>query len=159
MPLYTYKCDVCGHEFDEIMKMDDRDVAPPCKLCKKESHRKIAVPFSHTTKVMAGKDTIHTPKEIDQVVGRDAEKKWTAYDERWRGKYEARQKKRWGGQEPQAVNIPKNPDGTYTPVAHLGDKKQRGLRGEFSTALKEHRAEREKKGIPQFDAPGAITTD
>jgi hypothetical protein len=57
---------------------------------------------------------------------------------------------------PTPVNIPKDPDGKYTPIMHLGNSKDRELRREYSTALQEHRAERKKRGEDQFDAPGAI---
>lgn len=28
MPIYEYKCEVCGHQFDRMMKMSDPN--PPC---------------------------------------------------------------------------------------------------------------------------------
>lgn len=32
MPIFEYKCDDCGHEFEELVF--DRDECPPCPKCK-----------------------------------------------------------------------------------------------------------------------------
>lgn len=157
MPLYTYKCQKCGFVFEEIVSFEKRDDDPKCKLCNGESVRSAAETFSVKTTLNPKTDTIYSDKEIDKVVGAAAEKKWAGYDERWKGGYAERQKKRWKGKEPTVLNIPKDADGKYSPVAHLGDGKQQAVRKEFSEALKEHREERKKKGIPQFDAPGGIS--
>jgi hypothetical protein len=90
------------------------------------------------------------------VVGAASEKKWAAYDERWSKRYSERQKKRWKGQEPKIVDLPRESDGTIRPVKHLGDENQKKLKQEFSEALKEHRAQRVARGESQFDGPGAI---
>jgi hypothetical protein len=42
------------------------------------------------------------------------------------------------------------------PVMGLGDKVQKEKRQEYTTALQEHRQEREKKGQPQFTEAGAF---
>jgi len=157
MPLYVYRCTACNHEFDELVSYEKRDKFQTCKLCGKESERKVAAPFGIKTTLNARTDTIYSPKEIDKVVGADADKKWEGYNEKWRAKYEARQKARWGDRKPEPVNIPKDSDGKFSPIMNLGDKKERKLRKEFSGALQEHRAERQKKGVKQFDGPGAIT--
>jgi putative FmdB family regulatory protein len=155
MPLYTYKCTVCGHEFDELVKYDDRDTKQKCKECGKEAERKVAVTFGFSSTLDPKRDTIATNKEIDMVVGAAAEKKWAGYDERWKKKYEQRQSGRWKGKEIKEVSLPK--DGA-SPVMVLGDKKEQTVRKEFSQALQEHRAERVKKGLGQFDGPGTIDT-
>jgi hypothetical protein len=40
---------------------------------------------------------------------------------------------------------------------HLGGNKDRKLRSEYSEALQEHRVERKKKGLSQFDSEGSIS--
>jgi len=32
MPLYSYKCDLCGRETDEVRKADDRHDTEPCQV-------------------------------------------------------------------------------------------------------------------------------
>ena len=155
MPLYTYKCTICAHEFDELTKYDDRDGAQKCKLCNSEAKRKVAVPFGISSSIDLKRDTIATNKEIDLVVGAASEKKWAGYDERWKQKYGQRQTERWKNKETKIVEFPK--DGT-SPIMSLGDKKEQKVRKEFSQALQEHRTERVKKGFGQFDGPGAIDT-
>jgi len=156
MPLYTYVCGDCNHEFDEIVALDKRDEKKPCKLCQGESERKVAVRFGFKSAIDPRTDTVYTPKEIDRVVGEKAEKKWEGYDKRWEKRYKFLQDRRRGGRKAEVLDIPRESDGTYRPVKYLGNEKQKALREEYSTALKEHREERKKKGLSQFDGPGSI---
>ena len=32
MPIYEYSCPRCGHQFEELQRMDDR-TSPPCEKC------------------------------------------------------------------------------------------------------------------------------
>lgn len=156
MPLYEFKCLDCGHEFEDLSSYADRDAEKNCKLCGGKSERKAASTFGIHSDLNPRSDTIVTNKEIDKVVGKASEKRWEGYDQKWKSRYEARQQRRRKGKEPGQLNIPKDSDGKYSPIMHLGDKKQRSLRKEYSEALQEHRAERKKKGIPQFESSGAI---
>lgn len=156
MPLYEFKCKDCGHEFEELIPFSDRDVSRACKSCGGNSERKVASLFGIHSDLNPKSDTIVTNKEIDKVVGKASEKRWEGYDEKWKSRYETRQQRRRKGKTPEQLNIPKDSDGKYSPIMHLGDSKQRGLRKEYSKALQEHRAERKKKGIPQFESTGAI---
>jgi putative FmdB family regulatory protein len=157
MPLYEYKCVDCSHEFEVLISYVDRDNSRTCPLCIKPAVRKVASTFGVHSDLNPRKDTIVTNKEIDKVVGKVAEQRWAGYDERWKARYENRQKTRWKGKTPEPINLPKDSDGKYSPIMHLGDNRERSLRKEFSEALQEHRTEREKKGIPQFESPGAIS--
>jgi len=159
MPLYEFKCNGCGHEFEDLTKYEDRDRDQKCKLCGALSTRKWASVFGIHSELNPKRDTIVSPKEIDKVVGKLAAEKWEGYDARWKSRYKDRQEKRWKGKTPEPINIPKDVDGKYSPILHLGNKKQRVLRKEYSEALKEHRADRESKGIKQFDSPGFTTED
>ena len=38
MPIYTYKCNKCGHEFDVMQKVGDEPVKK-CELCQEEVRR------------------------------------------------------------------------------------------------------------------------
>lgn len=116
------------------------------------------------------RDTIVSPKEIDKVVGADSKKKWEdiekrkaskekqqfGFEEEYHANYKARQDKRRNGREPQEIEIPKDADGKYTPLKHLGDEKEKDLRNEYSEALIEHREKREEQGLNQFDSSGDI---
>jgi putative FmdB family regulatory protein len=159
MPLYEFKCTECSHEFEELIPYEQRDVIRSCKLCGKDSHRKAASLFGVHSDLNPRKDTIVTGKEIDKVVGKASEKRWESYDDRWKSRYESRQQIRRKGKAPEVLNIPKDSDGKYSPIMHLGDKKERSLRKEYSEALQEHRAERKKKGIGQFDTSGSIAQE
>jgi putative FmdB family regulatory protein len=156
MPIYTYKCSSCGYVFEELVSYEKRDEGVGCSLCKGAAVRSAAETFGISTTLNPQTDTIYSNKEIDQVVGRESEKKWAGYNEQWNRVYKERQQKRWKGAEPKMLDLPKDPDGKISPIMHLGDNKQKGIRKEFSTALQEHRAERQSRGEAQCDAPGNI---
>jgi putative FmdB family regulatory protein len=159
MPIYEFKCTDCGHEFEEIIPYDQRDVIRSCKICGKDSQRKVASLFGVHTSLNPRLDTIVTNKEIDKVVGKESDRRWSSYDERWKSRYEARQQVRRKGKTPEVLNIPKDSDGKYSPIMHLGDNKERSLRKEYSEALQEHRADRKKRGLQQFDSSGSISQE
>jgi len=141
MPLYEYKCGNpdCGLEFEKLSKLDE-DTAP-CEICGKPSKRKM----SRFSAVMAGGSPVET---VDMSIGREAEKRWKMVEEK--------QNKRRKGAKPGAVNIPRTQTGDYAPVMALGSSSEKEKRGEFVTALQEHRQERGRKGQGQFDGPGAF---
>lgn len=151
MPLYVFKCDECTLEFEQLLPYDDRDEPQVCPNCNSEAPRKQVTSFGISSKLDPKKDTIHTPKEIDKVVGAAAEKSWEGYNEKWKGKYEERRAARWKGKKTKEVMVD-----SPSPVMELGSKKEKDIRKEATEALQEHRAERVKKGIPQFDGPGSI---
>jgi putative FmdB family regulatory protein len=155
--MYTYKCTGCGFVFEELVSYEKRDSTTSCSICHSNAVRNAAEIFGVHTTLNPKTDTIYSPKEIDKVVGTESAKKWAGYNEAWRPAYEARQQKRWKGAQPKVLDIPRDADGKFSPVMHLGDNKEKSLRKEYSTALQEHRAERVKKGIGQFDAPGSIS--
>jgi len=43
MPLYAYKCDACGHEFDKFQHFVD-DPLTVCPVCMEEALRKVFSP-------------------------------------------------------------------------------------------------------------------
>jgi putative FmdB family regulatory protein len=139
MPLYEYKCTVCEHEFEDIVSYRDRDEGHICTLCGSKSIRKKVFLFGIHTRLDPKKDTIYSGKEIDKVVGEATEEKWKGYDKRWQERYKKRQEKRWNGKKPEAVNIPKDNDGKYSPIMHLGNKKERTIRKRYTEAIQEHK--------------------
>ena len=174
MPIYKYECSGCSLKFEEIVKFEDSGDLE-CPECGAPSKRQFPDSVSVKTNLDPKRDTIVTPKEIDKVVGADAEKKWEKIEERKASKeapkfgfdkevggvdyheiYKARQEKRRQGRVPEEINIPQDADGKYTPLKHLGGEKEKALRNEFSEALTEHRAKREEQGLKQFDEQGDI---
>lgn len=135
MPMYEYECS-CGYEGEELTAPD----APlKCGKCGAKVERKM----SRFASVIAGGSPVET---IDMTVGRDADRRWKVYGDM--------QSKRRGDKVPQPVNQPKGPDGKFQPIMALGGEKDRTTRQEYSTALQEHRKDRESKGQAQFDGKG-----
>jgi putative FmdB family regulatory protein len=140
MPLYEYRCNECGYEFEELAKSSEDSATVPCKQCKKgQALRRI----SRFAPVIAGGSPTET---IDMSIGRDAENRWKVYGDR--------QSKRRGNKPLQDVPQPKTKDGKYMPVMGLGKKEEREKRSEYSVSLQEHRQERMKRNQPQFVGPG-----
>ena len=77
MPLYPYECGVCGYEFEKLAKTPPDDCACP-EYGGQKSNRLIGLP---SPPVMGRR--VRVPKEVDRVVGADAEQKWQKYQKRW----------------------------------------------------------------------------
>lgn len=138
MPLYEYKCK-CGFIFEDLKKMDE-DTAS-CKKCGGTAKRQM----SRVASVVAGGSSNET---VDMTIGREANERWQRYTDR--------QSSRRKNATLTPVSAPKSTDGKFMPVMALGSNEQRSKRAEFSTALQEHRKEREKKGQSQFSGVGAF---
>lgn len=152
MPLYVYKCEDCGHEFEDLVTYAKRDEPHACTKCGKGSKRVEVTIFGMSVKADRNA-TLVSPKEIDKAVGADAEKRWNWLETRRNKRHEGWKR---GGLKDLNLDQSKGKDGKFKPVGALGDSKIRGLRKEYSAALAEHRAERSSKGEGQFDGPGAI---
>lgn len=46
MPIYTYHCDTCDEDLEQIRKIDDRDRLTICRRCRRPTERKIDAPGS-----------------------------------------------------------------------------------------------------------------
>jgi putative FmdB family regulatory protein len=135
MPIYEFKCESCGHEFEELKSSKEDINTMPCKKCGAVSQKKM----SKFSSVIAGGSTT---EPVDVTIGRAANQRWQQYHDR--------QSERRKDKSLENFDLPQSKDGKYMPVMALGGKVEKEKRNEFSTALQEHRTEREKKGIPQF---------
>jgi len=135
MPLYEYECGACGYVFEELRSGKEVVDAVPCKKCGKESQKKL----SKFSSVIAGGSTV---EPIDMTIGRESNQRWQQYHDR--------QSERRKGKNIESFDLPKSKDGKYMPVMALGGKVEKEKRTEYTTALQEHREERQKKGISQF---------
>lgn len=137
MSLYEYMCQTCGYEFEELINNKEDNLFISCKKCGNDAERKMSTFLS----VVEGSSN----ESIDKKIGREANKRWQMhYDQ---------QSKRRSDKELQNFKLPKV-EGKYTPVMALGNKKDKKKRKEYSTALQEHRQDREKKGQRQFSESG-----
>lgn len=155
MAIYTFKCTSCGLEFEDFSKISDRLNSKPCKVCGAESARTMSNSFGVLTSESSG-STLYSPNEIDRSMGKKAEQKWEGYNESWKARYNKAQADRREGKELKEIPMQKESDGKYSPLLNLGDKKEQQKRREYSEILQQHRSERKKKGLGQFDGPGVI---
>lgn len=138
MPIFEYKCKLCGYLFEELVR-DGNDFNIPCKKCGSDSEKQVSQ-FSSSVNGGSSNET------IDITIGREANKRWQRYYDR--------QSKRRGKKKLEEISLPKGQDGKYTPVMALGGKDDRTRRKDYVGALKDHRKSREKRGQPQFSGPG-----
>ena len=49
MPIYEYKCEDCGHEFEEMLHFSEREdpINEPCLTCKGKVHLKMSLGSFH----------------------------------------------------------------------------------------------------------------
>lgn len=141
MPIYEYQCNSCQCEFEDLVALKDSNDIMPCKKCGADAVRKV----SRFAPVVAGGST---DESADMTIGREAEKRWQMHTEK--------QVERQKGKKLEPIDLPKTTDGKYMPVMGLGDTTEKSKRQEYTSALQEHRAEREKKGQPQFSGAGAF---
>ena len=133
MPIYKYVCPDCSLNFEEIVSFEE-STEVKCPECSTTSERQFPDSVSVKTTLDPKKDTIATPKEIDKVVGEDADKKREIIENRQKNKtapnfgfakevagvnyhdiHKARQDKRRKGLEPKEIEIPQDEDGKYYP--------------------------------------------
>jgi putative FmdB family regulatory protein len=156
MPLFEYKCDSCGREFEDLGSAEKKDDKRPCPSCSSEKViRKIST-FGIQTSLTPGKDTIYSPKEIDKVVGSASDKGWEAYNDKATKNHKSRQDKRRAGKDIKEVVINKGADGTVRPFEHLGDSKERTFRKEYS---KEYKKQIEDSGKNANKVPVKMKVD
>ena len=142
MPLFEYKCTDCGSKF-EVLVNDPKQVGETteCMNCGKEAVRQVSQ-FSHKTSGGSSNES------VDMTIGRAAENRWQSYYDK--------QGKRHKKMSEIKIDQPKSNEGNFMPVMALGSKEERQKRKDYSSALKEHRSERVKKGQGQFDGPGVF---
>ena len=147
MPLYDYVCGSCELKFEEVVSSEGPKEIK-CPNCSEIAERQFPDSISVKTTLDSKRDTIYSPKEIDKVVGADAEKKWE--------RIEQSRKNRIGNLKLKEMDLPKGDDGKYSPVMHLGSPEDRKLRKDITDIMGEHIEERKAKGVPQFEGEGSF---
>jgi len=138
MPLYRYICNSCSHEFESLVGVDYRN-DQACTKCGKKAVRDISSGFSVSTQIDPKRQAVVSSKEIDKVVGKDAEEKWEVHENRTRDRRKGMQEIDLGEKK-----------GKINPVSLLGDANQKKLAEHYSEGLAQHRKDRESKGQKQF---------
>jgi putative FmdB family regulatory protein len=52
MPIYTYKCNNCKHEFEDNRKIDDRFWNDPCPNCEVDAYGNISLIIKQSPKIV-----------------------------------------------------------------------------------------------------------
>ena len=114
MPVYDFKCSVCNLKFEKSLKIAD-SLSTECPSCKSITSKKLPAK-GVLSKI---KESTKIPKEIDLAVGRSAEERWQAYEDKTRQKQEIREKS-------DTHLVTRDPDGKYSPLAIQKDGKTVG---------------------------------
>lgn len=130
MPLYQYKCkeENCKHSFERLVMMSARD-AQDCPRCHKRAVRDGFQGFSVTTPFDLSTKDPYTDKEIDKVVGEDANKKWEAFEKKTRKKLEGA----------NVVTLDIKPGEKFNSEALIGDASRREKSRMYADAVTEHK--------------------
>lgn len=104
MPIYEFLCPKCGLKFERYYSKVSDNQKEVCPNCETSSEKVISAPS-----FKIGEPT-SIPKDIDLKVGKDAEKRWMAYEDRNKQKENIR--KATG-----THRISKDADGSYIPLS------------------------------------------
>jgi len=111
MPVYDFKCE-CGLKFEKVLKMDKSE-STICPSCNQTTTNKLP-PKGVLSKVG---EVTSIPKDIDLAVGRSAEERWQAYEDKAKQKQAIRK-------DSETNLITRDPDGNYAPLAIGKDGKK-----------------------------------
>ena len=105
MPVYDFKCNDCGLKFEKSLKIADSQETD-CPVCKKATSNKLPA------KGILAKvgEVTSIPKDIDLAVGRSAEERWQAYEDKSKQKEKIRK-------ESDTNLITRDSEGNYAPLA------------------------------------------
>lgn len=105
MPIYDFKCNDCELKFEKSLKIAESQ-STNCPICNKTTSVKLP------SKGVMGKvgEVTSIPKDIDLAVGKSAEERWMAYEERNKEKDKVRK-------DSDTNLITRDPDGNYTPLS------------------------------------------
>jgi putative FmdB family regulatory protein len=164
MPLYEYQCESCGLEFEKLVPRMTPD-PHPCPECQEMAPKQVSASnfaFGESRRTGAtgavaeqaggdlvaefrdGNTGVHSvDSNIDQIIGRDAERRWGQIETREDSKNSARR-----GHGDRRVAVSRTPEGEYKPMKSVTGVKQ--MQDTYSQVLRDHRAERESKGQGQF---------
>lgn len=105
MPIYEFQCGGCGLRFEKLYRKVSADTETPCEGCGAAAKKQIsAVSFTFAHIPVGGPRPQNTgvhsiDYNADRVIGRDAERRWAAIEERKSRKEKvAREQHREGGQ-------------------------------------------------------------
>lgn len=148
MPMCDFFCQACNLEFEKFSRK--RDITEiECPSCEALSPRQISgfgFEFeSGKTPGNSGVDSVDN--SIDKLVGRDAKNRWEK--EKARAAYKRQVQRDHGGVG--KVPLARNEEtGEYVPVPEDKLPRIQELHKEYDSAYKEHKAERESKGVGKF---------
>jgi len=139
MPLYEYRCEKCGFEFEKLVNTNESSSFSDCGRCGAKAEKSV----SSFSSVVRGS----SHESADMKIGREANKRWQLYHDR--------QKKRHSDKNLEKVELPKV-NGHYKPVMALGDMKDIKGRDDYSKTLQKHKQDRVKRGQKQFSETGSF---
>lgn len=158
MPRFDFKCKSCGLIFEKFISQKDNTTSStiPCIDCKAESEKQLPdVAFTFASgKVVgnSGVDSLDT--DIDKAVGRDADKRWESIKKRDSEKKAVQQDNGGIGKVPIRKNTL---TGEYEPMKDAEVKRFQNLHREYDEIYKEHKKDRESKGLGKFSESDPYT--
>jgi len=92
MPIYEFQCFSCGLRFDKLFRRVSDEKEIPCKACGEPAKKQVSAAsfkFAHSQGVngaLPPNTGTSDDWNFDKAIGRDAEQKWKAIEQRNSGK-------------------------------------------------------------------------
>lgn len=127
MPLYTYSCTSCGIKFERLARATLRD-EQKCSTCGSKAERAGVDEFAVKSTIDPKSKVVQTGKEIDLVVGRDAERRRAIYEDKRRARRE--------GMTVIDTQVSAGKGNSFNPEAALGDSDRKAVTEQHTKAVK-----------------------
>jgi putative FmdB family regulatory protein len=147
MAMVEFECK-CGLRFEKLIRSKNLPELYQCPACSSDAPRKISnFGFVFGDGKVDGNTGVYSlDKDGDKRIGRDAQSAWETYKDRFTRKRQVQREAGGEGKVPLKLV-----DGDYVPMSNDEVDKFRKTHLSYSKVLKEHRRERQAKGIGQHD--------
>lgn len=153
MPLFRYTCsdsENCKFSYEKLANQAVKD-KQECPKCGSAAVREGSRGFSVNTPLDTTKKDPYTAKEIDRVIGGDAESKWSSFEKKKQDKLS----------KGNVVELDIKPGEKFNPESYLGDENRKKRSEIYSEAVSNSKEEiRSKGGDPNsWDKTGFSKVD
>ena len=124
MPMFSYKCPVCGLSFEKLVSAADKDQVT-CR-CGHEAAREAVELLNVKSTIDLKSKVVRSAKEVDIVVGTDSAQRWEAHEKRFAERTE--------GMVEIATGI--KPGESFNPERIIGTESSKALAGVYEEAIK-----------------------
>ena len=128
LPIYNFQCYSCGLQFEEMLRVSQRDKEVSCPSCGEKVERQVSAgnfTFKHNPTGPVPQDTgvSSIDHNYDRVIGRDAEQKWKRLEEKRSRKLAFIERERRQGRDVRMEHLTSDSEGGYRTLTEKEIKK------------------------------------